>query len=62
MPGMDEVAYLLKKEEKKLGCEVVVYAELNTAEILRRKSSMYRTLRNRIATPEVYAPDNLENQ
>lgn len=53
IPAMDEAGYILKKNEKVIGCEVV-YPEVEIAEILRKKSSSYEALRNVIKTPKVY--------
>ncbi|MDC0933962.1 ATP-grasp domain-containing protein [Gammaproteobacteria bacterium] len=52
IPGMDEVGYLLKSNEHEVGCEVV-YASLNTAEILRKKSSTYKALAGVVPTPKM---------
>jgi carbamoylphosphate synthase large subunit len=53
IPGMDEVAFFLKSHEGEIGCEVV-YAKLETAKIIRKKSSTYDTLKEIIPTPIVY--------
>ena len=58
IPGMDEVAYFLKLNEEEIGCEVV-YASLETAEIIRRKSSTYAALKGHVPTPFIYDKDNL---
>ena len=58
IPGMDEVAHFLKLNEKEIGCEVV-YASLETAEIIRRKSSTYAALDAYVPTPNIYDKDNL---
>lgn len=58
IPGMDEVAYFLKLNEEEIGCEVV-YASMETAEIIRRKSSTYVALGGHVPTPIVYDKDNL---
>ena len=50
---MDEVAFFLKSHEGEIGCEVV-YAKLETAKIIRKKSSTYDTLKEIIPTPIVY--------
>ena len=54
VPAMDEVAYVLKSHEAELGCEVV-YADLSTAEILRRKSATYEMLHDYIPIPKVFS-------
>jgi len=53
IPGMDEVGYLLKKNEQKIGCEIV-YPEIETANILRKKSTTYDKLKGIIKVPVVY--------
>ena len=53
VPGMDEVAYFLKLNEKEIGCEVI-YASIETAEIIRRKSSTYNWLKDHVPTPVIY--------
>lgn len=58
IPGMDEVGYFLKSNEEKIGCEVI-YASLETAEIIRRKSSTYAALGGYVSTPIIYDTDNL---
>ena len=58
IPGMDEVAYFLKLNEEEIGCQVV-YASLETAEIIRRKSSTYEALEDHVPTPFIYDKDNL---
>ncbi len=52
-PCMDEVGYKLKQAEDWIGCEVV-YAELATAEIIRRKSVTICELTGYVPVPEVY--------
>ncbi|MBD3616871.1 MAG: ATP-grasp domain-containing protein [Gracilimonas sp.] len=62
IPAMDEVGYLLKKNEKKICCEIV-YPEFSIAEILRRKSSTYKKLKNILNTPNVYSDlDEIEKK
>jgi len=58
IPGMDEVAYFLKLNEKEIGCEIV-YASVETADVIRRKSSTYAVLKDYVSTPDVYDKDNL---
>lgn len=53
---MDEVGYALKEKEDYLGCEVV-YPELSTAAIIRKKSLTYETLAGSVLTPEVYVDE-----
>ena len=58
IPGMDEVAYFLKSNEEEIGCEVV-YASLETAEIIRRKSRTYAALEGCVPTPFIYDKDHI---
>jgi len=58
IPGMDEVGYFLKINEKKIGCEVV-YASAETAVLIRRKSNTYAALKNHVSTPIVYNKNDL---
>lgn len=58
IPGMDEVAYFLKVNENKIGCEVV-YASVETAEVIRRKSSTYSVLKDHVLTPFIHNKDDL---
>ena len=53
IPAMDEVAYLLKKNESLLSCEVV-YPDIEIAEVLRRKSKTYERLNGIIKVPKIY--------
>lgn len=53
VPGMDEVAYFLKLNEKEIACEVI-YASIETAEVIRRKSTTYAFLKDKVPTPLVY--------
>lgn len=59
IPGMDEVGYYLKKYEHELGCEVV-YADMDCAEIIRRKSSTYEALLSTVRVPDIYKLDELD--
>lgn len=53
IPAMDEVGYLLKKHEDEFSCEVI-YPELKIAEVLRRKTTIYKKLKSIIKTPKLY--------
>jgi hypothetical protein len=59
IPGMDEVAYFLKINEKEIGCHIV-YASIETAEIIRRKSSTYAILKDYIPTPYVHDKNDIK--
>lgn len=53
IPAMDEAGYLLKTHEEELECEVV-YPDVTTADIIRRKSTTCRILDGTVKVPEVY--------
>ena len=50
---MDEVGYILKKNEREISCEVV-YPNIGIADILRKKSETYQKLNSVVKTPKVY--------
>lgn len=58
IPGMDEAAFLLKLNEHHLPCKVI-YAELDVAKIIRRKSDTYNSLKDLIPVPKLLSPEKL---
>ncbi len=53
IPAMDDVGYVLAAAEQGIDCEIV-YPSAEVAEILRRKSSMYKALGSVVRTPRVF--------
>jgi hypothetical protein len=56
-PTMDEVVYILKKHEIKIGCKVIS-ASLKTVEICLSKVKTYDILKDKVRTPKIFLKEN----
>lgn len=53
IPALDEVGYFLKKNEEKLST-IVVYPEVDISDIIKKKSTTYKKLKDQIKVPKVF--------
>jgi hypothetical protein len=58
IPAMDIAIYKLKKYEKELNCSVLA-SPIETLEIIRKKSSTYEFLKDKILTPKIINEKNV---